>query len=384
MTDLLQLRTERIPALDSMRGIAAFIVMSGHAAVAFDMINVFDGILGKLVRWTPLGLIFGGRQALLLFFVLSGYALSCAVIGDRAFTYPRFLIRRVCRIWLPYSATILLAAAVWYAVPPHTLPGKEAFINSPWPVTPDSRLILGHLAMTGLDSDLTLVPPAWSLIHEMRISAIFPLLLACCRWWLPAALAAATMLHVAAGAAIGCETWPCTPTSSRTIGDSILLTTYLIVFFILGIAIAAGRGWLDRRLGSAPMWLKASLWTGAIAALTLGYRAGVATDAVFGAASAVLIALVMVAPGAQRVLSWSPFAWLGRISYSLYLTHWLVMDVVTHLVHGVLPDAVILAVMLAGSLLVAAGMHRLVEAPALRLGKMLTRALVHKSRRLTS
>ena len=35
--------------------------------------------------------------------------------------------------------------------------------------------------MTGEGRALSLDPPAWSLVHEMRISAVFPLLLLCCR-----------------------------------------------------------------------------------------------------------------------------------------------------------------------------------------------------------
>jgi peptidoglycan/LPS O-acetylase OafA/YrhL len=160
----------------------------------------------------------------LLFFVLSGYALSCAVIGDRGFACPRFLIRRTCRIWVPYAAAILLAAAVWSAIPPHALPGREAFVGSTGLLSPDTRLVLGHLAMTGETSALSLDPPAWSLVHEMRISAVFPLLLLCCRLGLPLTLAAFAALHAVAGVAVGCEARPCTPYEAATVADSFLLT----------------------------------------------------------------------------------------------------------------------------------------------------------------
>ena len=360
------------PHSNSLRGIAAMAVVIGHATYSFQFLNVFDGTFGDLVRWTPLGLVVGGRQAVLLFFVLSGYALTCAVIGDRRFTYPRFLVRRTCRIWLPYAATILLAAAVWSAIPPHALPGREAFLEFAGRLSPDTRLILGHLAMTGEASALSLDPPAWSLVHEMRISAVFPLLLLCCRLGLPLALAAAAALHAAAGVAVGCEARPCTPYQAATVAESFLLTAYMTAFFVLGIAIALRRPALERWFGNMPGWLKTVLWIGSLASLTLGYRAHIATDAVYGLGSAVLIALVVTTPGAQKGLARGPFPWLGRISYSLYLTHWVVMVVAAHLLRGTMPDLTLPPVLVAVSLLVAAVAHALIEAPAMRLGRLLT------------
>ena len=131
---------------------------------------------------------------------------------------------------------------------------------------------------------------------------------------------------------------------------------------------------MERWFDGMPGCLKAGLWICSLASFTVGFRADVAADAVYGAASAVLIALVVTTPGAQRVLAWGPFPWLGRISYSLYLTHWVVMEVANHLLRGVLADMVLLPVLVAGSLLVAVGAHALIEAPAMRLGKLLTSA----------
>ena len=368
-----QFRTERVPALDSLRGIAALAVVMWHATYSFELLDVFHGTLGELVRWTPLGLVVGGRQAVLLFFVLSGYALTCAVIGDRRFDYARFFVRRTCRIWVPYAATILLAAAVWSAIPPGSLPGREAFLQpAATSLSPDASLMLGHLAMTGQKSALSLNPPGWSLVHEMRISAVFPLLLLCCRLGLPLALAAAAALHAAAGVAVGCEARPCTPYQAATVAESFLLTAYMTAFFVLGIAIALRRPALERWFGNMPGWLKTVLWIGSLASLTLGYRAHVATDAVYGLGSAMLIALIVTTPGAQKALNRGPFPWLGRISYSLYLTHWVVMAVAIPLLRGAMPALALLALVVAASLLVAVGVHALVEAPAMRLGKLLT------------
>jgi len=78
--------------------------------------------------------------------------------------------------------------------------------------------------MTGESSALVLNPPGWSLVHEMRISAVFPLMLLCCRRGLPFALAAAVALHAVAGAAVGCEARPCTPYRAATVAESFLLT----------------------------------------------------------------------------------------------------------------------------------------------------------------
>jgi peptidoglycan/LPS O-acetylase OafA/YrhL len=62
---------------------------------------------------------------------------------------------------------------------------------------------------------------------------------------------------------------------------------------------------------------------------------------------------------------------LGRISYSLYLTHMIVMAAVIHAVAGALPLSACFAIILPLAVVVANLSQRYVEAPTQRFGKLL-------------
>lgn len=63
---------QRYPWLDAVRGLAAFIVVLSHTA-AFVMFDNKE--LWATAQLPPFGLLFSGHQAVIVFFVLSGFAL---------------------------------------------------------------------------------------------------------------------------------------------------------------------------------------------------------------------------------------------------------------------------------------------------------------------
>jgi peptidoglycan/LPS O-acetylase OafA/YrhL len=71
----------------------------------------------------------------------------------------------------------------------------------------------------------------------------------------------------------------------------------------------------------------------------------------------------------SRVLASPAMVYVGRISYSLYLYHWLVFGIISFW----LPDLslpVKFCLMMVASLVLADGSQRLIEAPFLRLGQL--------------
>jgi peptidoglycan/LPS O-acetylase OafA/YrhL len=84
-----------------------------------------------------------------------------------------------------------------------------------------------------------------------------------------------------------------------------------------------------------------------------------------------MIALCVIGGAAERVLLARIPRFLGRISYSLYLTHLIVIAAVVHAFAGAVPLAAALAAALPLSLLVADLCQRFVEAPGQQLGKRL-------------
>ena len=63
--------------------------------------------------------------------------------------------------------------------------------------------------------------------------------------------------------------------------------------------------------------------------------------------------------------------WLGKVSYSLYLIHVPLLLAAVHLTYGRAPLGVTIPAVVAASLLCAELMHRFVELPSIRLGRVL-------------
>jgi peptidoglycan/LPS O-acetylase OafA/YrhL len=81
-----------------------------------------------------------------------------------------------------------------------------------------------------------------------------------------------------------------------------------------------------------------------------------------------------------RALRCALFAWLGRISYSLYLCHLPIMIASLFVFDGILQPIWSIAIALPIILLVAAASYRWVECPAMVLGRRLTRHEVEPER----
>jgi peptidoglycan/LPS O-acetylase OafA/YrhL len=137
------------------------------------------------------------------------------------------------------------------------------------------------------------------------------------------------------------------------------------MFFVFGAALAHSADGLAAR---QPNWLATTVLLAGLACLWLS------TEPAVMAGGSVLIVLAAVLPGRiRRTLNHPWLRWLGRISYSLYLTHLLVLLSAAHLLAAMLPMKVILAGVAVTALVFAAGFQRLVEAPSDRLGRRLTR-----------
>src|SRR5208282_647946 len=85
---------QRLSELDALRGIAALSVVLWHF---FCATYTVPGV--RPIYW-----IARGDGAVVLFFLLSGFVLSLPFFRAQKPAYLSFIIRRVCRIYLPYLA----------------------------------------------------------------------------------------------------------------------------------------------------------------------------------------------------------------------------------------------------------------------------------------
>jgi peptidoglycan/LPS O-acetylase OafA/YrhL len=272
------------------------------------------------------------------------------------------------RLYPPFAAAVLGSALLYDLVRPRAIPLLGSWFNkSCWQLPPTASVIAGHLALTdrvdlqGLDNVM------WSLVHEARISVIFPLI-AFCVWknWYVTAIASLIISvasrHIDQSLAPG---WPYDP----------FATLKYVFLFAGGAALSLKAETVRRWLRGAPPWARAALWASALAFITFPTSPRLGVIATFSAL--LLVALCFADPRVDAILSHRFPTWLGRISYSLYLIHLPVLLALVHLFWAKVALQYILLCALLLSLLIADLAYRIVEKPSIDLGRRL--ALLFKT-----
>ena len=321
----------RLSALDSVRGIASFIVMLSHIALLYNWTAKIDYIALRL----PIA----GHGAVIVFFVLSGAVLSYSLERDEC--YYSYAIRRVARIYLPFlfalGAAAVMADMVGYAKMNNA---SFWFNHSGWHERPTLGLLLSHMLLAN-ESQLDCV--AWTLGHELRISLFLPFLVPLLIRRPMRVISATTALALAA-AVVKCVWW------RDDVVVNMATTLMFIPLFAIGGGIALGKIPLARYLGAIPrsqqrLWLIWSLILVTAAPYVntnfntlplMGNEVLMLAVSSFGAA--IIIAMAIANPPFAKPVLDHPFAlYLGRISYSLYLIHMIVLEVLVRASEGVLP-----------------------------------------------
>ncbi|MBB3308625.1 peptidoglycan/LPS O-acetylase OafA/YrhL [Rhizobium sp. BK196] len=360
----------RYRQLDALRGVAALTVVFHHLFMAFPgseaHVSVFDlsswAFWETWMKYTPLRAFVNGRPAVVLFFVLSGFVLA-ASFEKRALPYQDYLIRRFCRIYLPFAIAIAFAVSLFMLSPRGPIAGLTEWFNaSSWTAAPSVDVVAGHLAMTGREAHIQLNNVTWSLIHELRISALFPLIVLLAVWNWRVTLAALALLWLASEAAGGFA-------EEGSILASILDTGGYILFFGVGAICFYNRQRLAAVAAKLPV---SAICVAALVAMAIPAGAP-ASELLYGLAS---IALIGAAIGHQRiqpVFTSSPLLWLGTISYSLYLFHLPIILFALRHWYGAVDNRLLVAGIMATSLMTAQIAYWLVEKPSDQLGRTLSR-----------
>ena len=365
-------KSARFVELDALRGLAALIVVLHHLRLLWQGdVEPSSRILRMLLTLlNP-----AGNGAVILFFVLSGFVLSLPAVAGKPQRYLTFVIRRVFRIYIPYL--VALAAAVAGAFWLHGIVTNSSWFHFFWSKPVDWHLVLQHVYFIGVYNTDQFDNPIWSLVHEMRISLIFPLLCAFVlkfksKWSFVIAIGLTAVAVVIQKSPFMVE-WP--------IAESV----HIAGLFVLGIVLARERsrfgGWFLRR----PRLFSLALigMTLACLALFLFFNAQSANsiESIFPHAMTCirhwlialsaggLMIISITSPSWKRVLSWPPIRFLGEVSYSLYLWHFIVLLYCVHLLYGEIPLPAILFLALVLSLAVSWCSYRWIEKPSLTFGR---------------
>lgn len=366
----------RIHSLDGLRGVASVVVLVLHVAMMLEL-------------WgpdAPYSLI-PGTPAVIVFFVLSGVVLSIGPLSrlraGRPYDWIAYYPRRVVRLCVPLFAAVALGVVAGYVAWRIGSTGRSAtaidFAGGAQRVTHDVLMQFDVVfnvsddARTLLGTPLSRVnSPVWSMCWELWFSLTLPLAIACL-----ARVRRERLTAVALFAGIFVSHW-CGYFPLR-----------LCLTFWLGVLLARHLDELSRARLAPAVEVGCLVLALCVVELAQANAAGLLgpVDALLGAALATLMnaacaALVVLAVTdglVRRALSVRPVRFLGTVSFSLYLTHAVVVGGLEALLPrlGVVSPLAQSVVALAASLVFAVAFWRVVERPSIGLSHRVGVAAAH-------
>jgi peptidoglycan/LPS O-acetylase OafA/YrhL len=363
----------RYRSLDALRGVVALVVVIQHSMITLPawsdvmLHGVHNSALTLILGTPPLDLLWAG-DAVKVFFALSGFVMALMFLRPDPPSYAAFAVKRICRIYLPYVAVVAIAMLIMTATAPHYAPGLSEWFNSSWNHGVSWPLILDHALMLGRSEYNFVDNPIWSLVHEMRYSLIFPMIM-----WVVVRMGGWPLVAGSFGlslAAMG---------ALSHMGVNWALDSLQYVFlFVTGAALAKYRIEVTVWYRSLPRSLRTAI---GLTSLVLLSTHGVAHSSIrlvraFASVAphigaVLLLVSVLGSKRAQAVLEAKPCLWAGRVSYSLYLSHVVLLLTLVWLFHRFVSIYVILLAMPLLALVLAGVLYRLFEEPAIALGRRL-------------
>ncbi len=344
---------QRLKELDSLRGLAALGVVLHHGLF---YTGALSASFADHLRSTPLQVFVQGRPFVLLFFVLSGFVLSRALAATEPAVrlYLVWSLQRAVRLVLPALASVVMSAGLYWAAFDGNWPGETAWMqHQSWAEPPDLR----GMAMEGMLGDVgTLNNPLWTLVIELRISFLIPLLV----WFARPGDKCLALLFGGLGLfAFAGGSRPWLLSAGGDLGENVQSLLYFLFPFVLGVCLERS-ALCKSRVGGWAIWMAAF----AIAGLA---RASFDLAVILGAGLSIWL---VQQPGQIRNAMRVPvLTWLGRISFSLYLVHVPLLIAAFHWLHADRPALAIVALAVVAALPAAWAFHLVIERPAHRLAR---------------
>ena len=325
----------RFALFDSLRGLAALAIITFHV---FSLTGAMDrAVIGDTVAVL-------GPRSLILFFVISGFLLYRPYVAARAAGRPgprtsRYLRRRALRI-IPAFWVALTVLAIF--------PGIVGVFSGNW------WRYYFFLQLYSTETLSTGIPVTWSLCVEVTFYLLLPFWAMGVRRlrlgsgphaWLRAELIA---LALAAGVGVVFQVLAAQELVSDILASSLLgQSTWLALGMALAVAsVAAQDGNRHSRAVRMVVERPGLCWIAAAAALAvltavlqpgglLGILEALNTrqpvpETLVAIALTAALSVLLVLPTVfgehaggfpRRLLAWGPIAWLGLVSYGLFLWH---------------------------------------------------------------
>lgn len=303
-----QTHPEHLGYLDSVRGIAASMVVLYH----YINWRYEDRLFAKVSS-----IVFNGADAVSFFFVLSGFVLSYKyIVLNKPLDIKKFYIGRFLRLWPAYFVTLLVLYFILYWTPWSVSQLIDTFILNKGAFWEEAALIRPVAKIYG---------PGWTLVIELVLSLFIPFHIILAQksrkviWWLLAYF--------------------------YIIGNSFGAWSMFHNHFVYGMILSCYFGFILSKDFEKTIWYRYRVIWLSIAAVLFSYHhiariwpPGPTYEYIFeqylgydffhmsGFASFVFLVFIVHSTKAKRFLELRPLKYIGKISYSIYLTHWIAVN----------------------------------------------------------
>jgi peptidoglycan/LPS O-acetylase OafA/YrhL len=303
-----------VGCLDSVRGLAALSVLFEHYVISFEL-PTRDPFWSKAWDYSPLHIVWDGAAAVSLFFVLSGLVLSLKHFRITQqpdlsqFDLLGYFISRCFRLGPPYLATLALSALGYMLTtgqqPLLPLQRHSAWLDELWGHPVGVWGVLAEANLFAMPEMIVMVPQAWTLAIELLLSLLIPL---------GVLLAGRSSLWLLAFTGVSIQLLGAPP---------------VLFHFMLGVLMAKyyrdAAEWLAARRLIRRLTLSAGIVLYTAADTFAGHLNGDWPSTLAGIGAGLILLFVMGSSRAQTMLSLPLLRFIGKVSFSLYLLHMLVL-----------------------------------------------------------
>jgi peptidoglycan/LPS O-acetylase OafA/YrhL len=314
-----------MPGYDAYRGTRVFASLDGLRCLSI-----------LAVLWHHCGWLHIGYRGVDLFFVISGFLITTLLLREREETgrvsLREFWIRRALRIFPLYYTVIALYALTVFLFERHSPAGQAFFGNLPFFLTYTSNWFIQ------LDGRVIFYF-AWSLATEQQFYMVWPTI--------EKALGARAIPLVVGSVLLvrqAVETW-----APDTVWATAILSIHPAILggVLLAHVLHDPRGYAIAAKTMGQKWFGPAALVAVVVALSLGQR-----WMIWASMTLLVGAAVAREDHLLTFLRWRALAYMGTISYGMYLLHLLCFNVVKRALPGLellwLPATIALTVLVAG------------------------------------
>jgi len=310
----MQLTNFHFKGLDSLRGIAAISVIIGHIELIKRSYQIPNFLDERFFKFNP------GHTGVILFFVLSGFLITLLLLKEKSengkINIKNFYVRRILRVWPLYYLILALS--------PLLIDFSPSLLNILLCVT-----IFPNIAYSTAIGSWGASPQIWSIGVEEQFYLFWPVIIQYFRKKLALFFIVLFVL------------WTLLPhfllfILVRIYPDQEIMNWVNQFFYITKFNCMALGGLAAYIYYKKLKILKfLSIYTVSLISIVtpfvlwiLGIRISYFTDEVFAVIFSILILCVVIETKFSSLFNFRPLRFLGKISYGLYMFHWIVAQLV--------------------------------------------------------